>query len=94
LSKQINTLRFHGQLNYFKWSSVIFQKNLPKWIIDKLNKDKNKMKENDFIWIASGSKANCVRFVISIDSHISDQNRFLASSSRPNPGILCRCNRK
>ena len=63
LSYLINTLNFKGQLNSFKWSSLPFQQNLNKTITEKLSNDVSSLKPNDYLWIASGDKANCVRMI-------------------------------
>ena len=86
---QVNTLNFKGQLNYFKWSSVPFQDSLDKSIISKLKNDFS-FKDNDFLWIASGDKADCVSCILVSGVNESNLSACLASNFRANQSQLHR----
>lgn len=83
LSVQMNTLNFKGNLNHFKWSSLPFQHNLDHTILDHLTQCS--LKDNDYIWLTSGDKANCLRLLGRIRASCIDliENYLVLKSKLP-----------
>ncbi|KAJ6224126.1 hypothetical protein RDWZM_002671 [Blomia tropicalis] len=83
LSVQMNTLNFKGNLNHFKWSSLPFQHNLDHTILDHLTQCS--LKDNDYIWLTSGDKANCLRLLGRIRASCIDliENDLVLKSKLP-----------
>ncbi|OTF82439.1 aspartate-tRNA ligase, mitochondrial-like protein, partial [Euroglyphus maynei] len=91
LNPLLNTIKFNGRLNHFKYSSLPFQTNdFDDDICDEIRSEQNSFKDNDFIWIASGSdqmncldilgriRANCIDMIENGRLNNSDGQRKLS----------------
>ncbi|UXI17842.1 replication protein A [Sarcoptes scabiei] len=53
---------FKGSLSHFKFSALTFQNHIDSNLVN-LIESKNYLKSNDFIWIASGDKSDCLEIL-------------------------------